>query len=270
MQAMQSLTPGRLARLVFAGLALALSLPASPASQQCDRSRFVIAIDAGHTASHPGATSARGVPEFEFNTRLAATLVPVLAGMGFTNVILTNERGADISLTDRSELANRRGADLFLSLHHDSVQPRYLSAWTHEARPQRYSDDFSGYSIFYSGQNQHPDESLRFARVLGSELHRHCLRPTLHHAEKIEGENRELVDPDLGIYRFDALKVLATTKMPAVLFEAGVIVNRAEETRLGDPAYRQMMAESIGAAVARFCAGDNGAATAGAQSCFPP
>ncbi|MFJ1257205.1 N-acetylmuramoyl-L-alanine amidase [Cupriavidus sp. CuC1] len=267
---MQCLTPVRLARLVLAGLALTLSLPASPASQQCDRSRFAIAIDAGHTAAHPGATSARGTPEFEFNTRLAATLVPVLEGMGFAKVFQTNENGADISLTDRSGLANRRGADLFLSLHHDSVQPRYLSAWTYQDKPQQYSDSFSGYSIFFSGQNRQPDESLRFARVLGSELRKQCLRPTLHHAEKIEGESRELVDPDLGIYQFDALKVLATTKMPAVLFEAGVIVNRAEEIRLEDPAYRKRIAESIGAAIARFCAGDFGATTASARSCLPP
>ena len=63
-------------------------------------------------------------------------------------------------------------------------------------------------------------------------MRRQGLTPTLHHAEPIKGENRELVNPDLGIYRFDDLIVLKSATMPAALLECGVIVNRAEEAEL--------------------------------------
>ena len=59
-------------------------------------------------------------------------------------------------------------------------------------------------------------------RILG-------LKPSLHHSEPIKGENRELIDKELGIYIFDDLKVLKNSYSPAFLFEAGVIVNRKEE-----------------------------------------
>ena len=73
---------------------------------------------------------------------------------------------------------------------------------------------------------------MDFAKALGVAMRRQGLMPTLHHAEPIKGENRELVNPDLGIYRFDDLIVLKSAPMPAALLECGVIVNRAEEAEL--------------------------------------
>ena len=46
---------------------------------------------------------------------------------------------------------------------------------------------------------------------------------------------RELLDADAGVYRYDQLIVLRMTRMPAVLLEAGSIVNRQEELELGAP-----------------------------------
>ena len=44
------------------------------AQAKCDRSRFRILVDVGHTAEIPGAMSARGVPEYEFNLKLARAI----------------------------------------------------------------------------------------------------------------------------------------------------------------------------------------------------
>jgi N-acetylmuramoyl-L-alanine amidase len=65
---------------------------------------------------------------------------------------------------------------------------------------------------------------------------------------------RELVDADAGVYRFDELVVLKMTRMPAVLLEAGSIVNRQEELELATPERRAKTSSAIVAAIEDFCA----------------
>ena len=60
--------------------------------------------------------------------------------------------------------------------------------------------------------------------------------PSLYHAEPIPGESKPFADRTNGVHYYDNLVVLHTATQPAVLFEAGVIVNRAEELTLRDPA----------------------------------
>lgn len=163
-----------------------------------------------------------------------------------------NGDGEDIPLTGRAETTNKAKAGLFISIHHDSVQPRYLSRWDSEGKSCYYSDIYHGYSLFYSGGNRKKDNSLLFASLIGSELHENGFVPTLHHAEKIEGEGRELIDRSKGIYRFDDLVVLKTATMPAVLLECGIIVNRDEEILLTDAAYRKTIVLSIVSAIEKY------------------
>lgn len=229
-----------------------LLLAASPV-QACDSAAFAIAIDPGHTRANPGATSARGVPEAQFNLQLAEVVQGELHRAGFSQAFLTVEGQSPITLPERAARAEAHHARLFLSLHHDSVQPRYMSDWEFEGRVQRYSDRFSGYSLFVSGRNAEEARSLRMAQLLGAEFRRRALMPSLHHAEPIAGENRPLIDPVLGIYRFDDLVVLKRAPMPAVLIEAGLIVNRADELQLGSASFRQTLAEAITVAARRFC-----------------
>jgi N-acetylmuramoyl-L-alanine amidase len=65
---------------------------------------------------------------------------------------------------------------------------------------------------------------------------------------------RILVDAEAGVYRYDQLIVLRQTRMPAVLLEAGSIVNRQEELELGTPERRSLTSTAIVAAVENFCA----------------
>jgi N-acetylmuramoyl-L-alanine amidase len=65
---------------------------------------------------------------------------------------------------------------------------------------------------------------------------------------------RELVDADAGVYRYDQLIVLRETRMPAVLLEAGSIINRQEELELASPERRSRTSAAVTAAVEDFCA----------------
>lgn len=220
----------------------------------CDRNDFRLAIDIGHTPNKPGAISARGRAEYEFNKVLAQELLDALGQDGYASAFIINPEGREIALRDRTAIAAARQADLFLSVHHDSVQPHYLYTWTVDGSRLRYSDKFRGYSLFVSAKQSRMSESLGFAKRLGGALREQGLTPTLHHAEEIDGENRPLLDADKGIYRFDDLIVLKTATMPAVLFEAGVIVHRQEEELLRSPEYRRNLINATRIALDQYCA----------------
>jgi N-acetylmuramoyl-L-alanine amidase len=221
--------------------------------EPCRREYFRVAIDVGHDREKPGAMSATGIPEFIFNQRLARRLATELNRRGFALTLLIGEEGDPIELAERARLAERFGADAFVSLHHDSVQSLYLESWIVNGRERHHSERFSGYSLFFSTKNGTPRLSLLLAFLMGDALTRRGLQPSLHHAEPIQGEGRPLIDVERGIYRFDDLVILESTSMPAVLVEAGVIVNRTEEERLMGEAHQSTFVAALGDAVQHFC-----------------
>src|SRR5207302_6241712 len=96
--------------------------------------------------------------------------------------------------------------------------------------------------------------SLRYARLLGNALKTRGLRYTPHYTEAIMGSRRrELVDAGAGVYRYDQLIVLREGRMPAVLLEAGSIVNRDEELLLESPERQAAIAAAVTDAVEAFC-----------------
>jgi N-acetylmuramoyl-L-alanine amidase len=151
--------------------------------------------------------------------------------------------------------ANALGADLFLSIHHDSVPDRFLEKWEFEGQQHTFSDRFHGHSIFISNDNSDRAGSLLFARLLGNELGKRGLQYTPHYTERYMGHRqRLLVDAQAGVYRYDELIVLRDTDMPAVLLEAGSIINREEELRMGSVERQTLISAAVTDAVEAFCA----------------
>ena len=167
-------------------------------------------------------------------------------------VFLINPQGEKISLEARAEMINAAGPDLLISIHHDSVQPVYLSEWTWKGAPAQFCDRYRGYSIFISDKNVMRDAGRSFAAVLDNQLRKSGFVPSAHHSEPIRGEGKKPVDVRAGVYRFDDLSVLSHARCPAVLLECGIIRNRSEETLLRSRPYRQRMARSIASAVSAF------------------
>jgi len=207
---------------------------------------FIVAVDIGHTINSPGATSARGVPEYLFNQTIGTLLYQQLRrDKRFKGSFIINATGEDISLAARAAIANQRGAHLLVSIHHDSVQPKDLSPWLWQGSIMPHCDKFTGYSIFYSEINRRPLNSLIFAVILGSEMLRDGFCPTLHHAEKFTGGDKDLIDKTRGIYKYNKLVVLKEAHMPAVLFECGIIKNSIDELQLGDAEYQNRLVAAL-------------------------
>jgi len=221
----------------------------------CNHAAFRVLVDVGHTLEAPGALSARGVPEYDFNLRLAKQIEEKLIETGFTSTILLITNGpAKSGLTERVARANALSADLLISIHHDSVPQFLKEEWEYEGQKNSFCDRFNGHSIFVSHENPKRADSYAFARLLGRELKANGLHYTPHYSRAFMGKwRRDLVDAEVGVYRYDALIVLRTTHMPAVLLEAGSIVNRDEEVLLASTDHRQFIATSVVSAVDRFC-----------------
>jgi N-acetylmuramoyl-L-alanine amidase len=227
-----------------------------PASATCDRGAFRVVVDVGHTADIPGAISARGVPEYEFNHRLATLIAQRLTESGFAQtVLLVTMDPPTRGLFQRVRHANHLPAHLFLSIHHDSVPTSLLEKWDHNGVERRFSDRFKGHSLFISHGNPERRASLLFATLLGRELKARGLRYTPHYTEPIMGgRRRELLDAETGVYRYDQLVVLRDSRMPAVLLEAGSIINRDEELLMATSERQALIAAAVLDAVEIFCA----------------
>ncbi|MCK4120411.1 N-acetylmuramoyl-L-alanine amidase family protein [Ralstonia nicotianae] len=220
----------------FIGRVLAGVLAVAAVFASASSAAAVVAVDVGHSLAKPGSTSASGKAEFEYNRALAEDVIAELAANGIQTRAIGLDGGMDV-LTARTEVA--RGADLFLSIHHDSVQPQYL----------QMADRFSGYGVFASRTNPDPLTSFSCAKAIADRLQAAGRSPSLHHAEPIKGENRPLADVQRGVYWFDDLVVLKTATQPAVLVEAAIIVNPNEDRMISDARNRRAIASAIAAGV---------------------
>jgi N-acetylmuramoyl-L-alanine amidase len=231
------------------------AVAAKPDAPTCDRAAFRLVIDVGHTAQVPGAKSARGLHEFDFNLRLAKLIERQLLDAGFAKtVLLVTEGPALQSLARRVARANAARADLLLSIHHDSVPDSFLEKWDYNGEKNSFSDRFKGHSLFISYENRDRRGSLLFARLLGLALKSHGLQYTPHYTEKFMGHRRrQLIDAEAGVYRFDRLVVLKYPQMPAVLLEAGSIINRDEELVMETPERQGVITAAALEAVEKFC-----------------
>jgi N-acetylmuramoyl-L-alanine amidase len=228
----------------------------APAHSNCQPAAFRVVVDVGHTLDVPGAPSARGMPEYAFNLQLAQQIKQALVDAGFDKtVLLIIAKAPQAGLFERANIANRLPADLFISIHHDSVPDNLIHTWQYEGQDQQYNDDYPGYALFVSNDNADPAGSLLFGKFLGKALQARGLQFTPHYTLPLMGHRRrQLLDADAGVYRYDQLVVLRYTRMPALLLEAGSIVNRQEELELATPERRTLTSAAVAAAVEEFCA----------------
>ncbi|WP_342735874.1 N-acetylmuramoyl-L-alanine amidase [Bradyrhizobium sp. B117] len=229
--------------------------PKATAPETCEPRKFRIVVDVGHTPDAYGALSARNDPEFGFNFVLAKLITARLKSEGFVGTrLLVTDGKARPSLFKRVSAANDSRTDLFLSIHHDSVPDKLLETWEFDGAKSYFSDRFSGHSLFVSQQNPHFATSLLLARMIGRQLKEQGLHYASQYTLPVMGRyRRQLLDKDVGVYRYDGLIVLSRTRSAAVLLEAGSIINRDEEMELNSSERQEMIARAVAAGVGEFC-----------------
>jgi N-acetylmuramoyl-L-alanine amidase len=213
-----------------------------------------IVIDPGHGGHDPGAKG-KGLTEAELVLDVALRLEKLLAAVPGIEVILTRRTDDFVALQERTAIANREAADVFLSIHANasaSAQARgvetyflnfanNLSAAGVAARENAASRQAMGALpdfVKAIALNNKLDESRDFATQVQRAM-----------IEKLRGQNR--VIRDLGVKQAPFI-VLIGAAMPSVLAEISFVTNAQEAKLLKGNAYRQKIAEALYGAVRKY------------------
>jgi N-acetylmuramoyl-L-alanine amidase len=129
-----------------------------------------------------------------------------------------------------------------------------LEDWEFEGKKSHFSDRFSGYSVWVSRDNPDFKTSLSFAEMVAKEMKAQGLQYAHQYTQAIMGKYQHpLLNKETGVYSYDQLVVLRKTRMPAVLLEAGSIINRDEELKMDSSERRDIVSGAVAAAVKEFC-----------------
>jgi len=216
-------------------------------------------IFAGHVETQElknngqGSVSASGISEYQFNDDLVRHFESIEKKAADYSVKYATD---NIGLLERPGLAEKFGSEAYVEIHHDSAQPTDIHRLLQGEQTAERWNELSGFSVIYNPNNAHSSKSLRLAQLIGDEFLKAGFKPNLYHAKDIEGERRPLVDASRAIYTGREY-VVRESVMPAVLIEAGVIVNPFEEARMKDPKTQRIITESINNALAKYFA-ENG------------
>lgn len=173
----------------------------------------IVVIDPGHGGTAPGATSVTKKPEKDFTLAIGLKVEALLKQEPGIELVMTRTDDATLSLAERAQIANDANADIFVSIHGNSIDP--------PLNP-------TGTETHYTRK-----ESLALAQV----MHRHLVAAT-------GLKDREVRQSNYHVTR--------ETKMPAVLLEVGYLSNKNDESLMWTEEFQQRVASGIVAGIKEY------------------
>jgi N-acetylmuramoyl-L-alanine amidase len=257
-RALQSQRTGRaIAKALGAALVLAASASrgdelGAEAADHFDR----VVLDAGHGGDDHGAEGPAGLLEKEMVLDVARLLKERIERNG-VHVVLTRSDDVYVPLEERTAIANRAGADLFVSIHANAAPARSargvetffvaLEASDEAARQLAEREN----AAFREAAPAAPEDPL--ASILGDLAAADQLRESDEFARIANREVAALTTavPSRGVKQAPFV-VLMGVQMPAALVEIGFITNPAEERELASAGFRERVADALARAVFEF------------------
>lgn len=220
--------------------------------------RRVIVVDPGHGGVDPGAIGRSGVLEKDITLRTARTLKRRLEKSGRYRVVLTRDRDVFIRLRDRIAVARRHDADLFISLHADSIRRagiRGLSVYTlsEKASDKEAAElaDKENKADLIAGIDLSA-ETPEVTDILIDLAQRETMNDSVRFAAELVQELRRVTKLLRKTHRFAGFAVLKAPDIPSVLIEMGFLSNRQDERALRKESYRARIADSVAQAIDRY------------------
>lgn len=230
------------------------SLPAPPASRAPEKP--LVVLDPGHGGEDPGAVGVGGIHEKDITLAVARELRRRLEASGRYRVLLTRDKDVFIRLRERVGMARDVGADLFISLHADSISSgtvRGLSIYTLSdkasdreaemlAAKENRADAIAGLDL--SGESD----------LVASILINLAQRDTMNQSKRFAKGVLESVRKDVALlpskpHREAGFAVLSAPDVPSVLVEMGYLSSPQDASQLNSPRHRERLARGVARAV---------------------
>lgn len=219
-----------------------------------------IVIDPGHGGSESGAVSPRGTQEKNLTLALARSLKSRLESRLPVRVILTRRSDSELSLEERTAIANQNKADLFISLHLNSsmgnsaygAETYFLSVEASDEAAAAAAEAENGFSGVGTVASPDGDPLYDLQLMLWDLAQSNYLAQSQDFAKLVQEElNTALGLHDRGVKQAP-FKVLNGAAMPAVLVEFGFLSNPAEEEKLNDASHRAELVAAMVRAIGRY------------------
>lgn len=215
---------------------------------------YRIVLDAGHGGRDPGAR-AHGVSEAELVLDVTLRLRALLEKQPGFEVTLTRDTDVFVPLEERTAIANRESADLFLSIHANAsrnpnasgIETYFLNFASNQdaAEVAARENAASGRAMHHLPEivraialNNKIDESRDLAKMVQTAMVR-----------RLSARNKEV--RDLGVKQAPFVVLIGAT-MPSVLAEISFVTHKQEAAHLKIPAYRQQIAEALLDGILRY------------------
>lgn len=208
-----------------------------------------VVIDAGHGGRDPGALGKTGLKEKVVTLDIAKKLAQLFTENG-VEVAMTRTHDTFVSLEQRAEIANRSGADLFLSIHANANRIRWLNGFEVYYVSPYIDDDKRALETarsqdFKSDRTPLAYASLNLQATLWDMLYTYNRAESISLAYSLCDSMRRSLDVKILGVKPAGFSVLKGTQMPGVLIEVGFISNNNEECLLKNSYYRQQLADAI-------------------------
>ncbi|MBF8740480.1 N-acetylmuramoyl-L-alanine amidase [Pseudomonas guariconensis] len=236
----------------------AIKLPPAPSGKR----DIVVAIDAGHGGEDPGASGSRGQHEKDIVLQISRELQRQINTEKGYRAELTRTGDYFIPLRKRTEIARKKGADLFISIHADAAPSRAafgasvfaLSDRGATSETARWLADTENRSdlIGGAGNVSLDDKDRMLAGVLLDLSMTATLSSSLDVGQKVLGNMGRITPLHKRRVEQAGFMVLKSPDIPSILVETGFISNANEAAKLATRSHQQALARSIHTGVRQY------------------
>jgi N-acetylmuramoyl-L-alanine amidase len=219
----------------------------SPKKAAISKIRRVV-VDPGHGGHDPGAIGPNGIQEKDVVLAIGLRLRALLKEELGLDVVMTRSTDVFIPLEERTAIANKVNADLFLSVHANAAPNRAAAGIETYYLNLAKTDKVAQLAAKENGTSLEKVSVLQ--AILFDLMANYKLNDSAHLADEVQKSlykkvrNRYSDVKNLGVKQ-GPFYVLVGATMPSILVEAAFLSNAQEESRLKEPAYQEMTAEGI-------------------------
>ncbi|NTW99745.1 MAG: N-acetylmuramoyl-L-alanine amidase [Geobacteraceae bacterium] len=207
-----------------------------------------IVVDPGHGGHDPGAIGPNGIQEKDVVLAIGLRLRELFREELGVDVVMTRSTDVFIPLEERTAIANKVGADLFLSVHANAAPNRSAAGIETYYLNLAKTDKVAQLAAKENGTTLEKVSVLQ--AILFDLMANYKLNDSAHLADEVQKSLHKKIRTrysdvkNLGVKQ-GPFYVLVGASMPSILVETAFLSNAAEEARLRDPAYQEMTANGI-------------------------